>query len=129
MAKLKKKDKEKVEAYLDKYRDKLRRLRVLSGISTRQFLGTRPEGDPRLEFLTEMLMNQHLATVQFQVLLEAAIGRDSFTREEFLDLQEAKLNEQLASIEMDLCIDHWDESGRPVFDLPKYTERTKIWPK
>lgn len=120
---LKGKEKEAAEGYLEEFRDMLRKVDILSQVETRQLMGTRPEGDSRVEYLTALESFKNLANVQLQVLIRLAMGN-----KDFLAIFAEELGEQVEHMESDLCVAGWDASGNPVFDLQEYRKRTAGWP-
>jgi hypothetical protein len=117
------------EALLGTYKQMLEKLKVLSKISARQFLGTRADDDPRLVYLTDLETFKNMANVHIEVIMEFIIKKLKVTREEFLKAQTDLISSQVATMETDLCVTGWDQQGNPLFDLAKYAERTRTWPK
>jgi hypothetical protein len=125
-----KKDREKKEqALLEEYRNMVKKLRALSKISVRQFLGSRADGDPRVEYLTEIEAFKNLANVYFEVIMGLTFTKLGVSKEEYLKINCEQLSNQLKTMEQDLCITGWDQQGNPLFDLVRYAERTSNWPK
>lgn len=125
-----KKDQEKKElALLENYRDMVGKLRCLSKISVRQFLGSRAEGDPRVDYLTDLEAFKNLANVHLEVIMELIIHKLGVTKEEFLKAQSDHVTKQVEFMEKDLCVTGWDQQRNPLFDLARYAERTAKWPK
>lgn len=119
----------KNEAYVANYKEMVKKLRVLSKVAVRQFLGTRADGDPRLEYMTNMEAFMNLAYVHLEVLMEMTIKKLGITKEDYLKAHGDQLATQIQTMEKDLAVEGWDEKGNPIFDLPRYAERTKSWPK
>ena len=124
----------KADEYKDKvavagYKEMTRKVGVLSRISVRQLLGTRPEADSRTEYMTGLAMKTSLAVVQTEVLLELALTKLGVTREDFLKAMMEKMAETVKDLEEDLCVTSWDQAGNPIFDLEKYAQRSATWPK
>ena len=126
--KLSKKEQYQNEVYLANYKEMVKKLRVLSKVAVRQFLGTRADGDPRLEYMTDLEAFKNLANVHLEVLVELTIKKLGITREDYLKVHGDQLAAQLKTMEQDLAVKSWDESGNPIFDLATYRERTKLWP-
>ncbi len=125
-----KKTEEKKNLYLlETYKAMVGKVHALSKVSVRQFLGSRDEGDPRVEYLTDLEAFKHLANVHLEVIMDLCIKKLGITKEEFLKSQSELISSQVESMEKDLCVTGWDQQGNPLFDLPKYAERTKLWPK
>jgi hypothetical protein len=116
----------KQEDFLENYRSQVNRLQVLSRLAIRQFLGTRPDGDPRVDYLANLDAFKNLANVHLEVMMELVIKK---SKDDFLKLQGEHLAMQVKAMEQDLCVTGWDNLGNPIFDLPRYMERTKLWPK
>jgi len=124
----KKSDQYKNEAFMTNYKEMVRKLRVLSKFAVRQFLGTRVDDDPRLEYLTDIEAFKNLANVHLEVMMALTIKKLGLSKEDYLKAHGDQLAEQLKTIEQDLCITGWDDKDNPIFDLPAYRERTKLWP-
>jgi len=122
-------EKTKTEAYMGEYMAMVRKLQVLSRMACRQLLGIRPDGDPRLEYLAGLETFKNMANAQLEVVMELVIRKLGISKEDFLKLQREKLASQIKAMEEDLCVTGWDKQGNPLFDLPRYVERTKSWPK
>ena len=118
----------KDEAYVANYKEMVKKLRVLSKVAVRQFLGTRADGDPRLEYMTDLEAFKNLANVHLEVLMELTIKKLGITKEDYLKAHVRFLNAQIQTMEKDLAVTGWDEKGSPIFDLAAYRERTKLWP-
>jgi len=117
------------EVYLANYKEMVKKLRVLSKVAVRQFLGTRrADDDPRLEYMTDLEAFKNLANVHLEVLMELTIKKLGITRKDSLKVHGDQLAAQLKTMEQDLCVTGWDEKGSPIFDLAAYRERTKLWP-
>lgn len=117
------------EVYLANYKEMVKKLRVLSKVAIRQFLGTRADGDPRLEYMTDLEAFKNLANVHLEVLMELTIKKLGITREDYLKVHGDQLAAQLKTMEQDLCVTGWDSAGNPTFDLKAMAERTRLWPK
>ncbi len=124
----KKDKKEKKPDFMIGYRENIRKLQILSRLATQKFLGSRPAGDPRQDYLLGIEAFKNLSNVYLEVIMELMISTLGIPKEKFLELMEKKLGEQVKSIEQDLCVTSWDAAGNPIFDLKKYAEKTKTWP-
>lgn len=125
----KKSEQYKDEAYVANYKEMVKKLQVLSRVAVRQFLGTRPDGDPRLEYMANIEAFVNLANVQLEVLLGLTVQKLGIPREDYLKAQTTSITTQIQTMEKDLAVKSWDQSGNPVFDLQAYLERTALWPK
>jgi len=123
-----KSDQNKDEAYVANYKEMVKKLRGLSRVSVRQFLGTRADTDPHVEYLTDRDTFENLANVHLQVLMELTIKKLGISKEDYLKVQIDQLAIQIQAMEKDLCVTGWDASGNPIFNLVAYRERTKTWP-
>lgn len=111
------------------YKEMTRKVGVLSRISVRQLLGTRSEADSRTEYMTTLEMRVNMSLMQIEALLELAISKLGVSRDDFLKAMTDKMKETVKTLEEDFCVTSWDDTGNPIFDLAKYAERTKLWPK
>jgi hypothetical protein len=125
----KKAEEYKNQAAVINYKEMTRKVGVLSRITVRQLLGTRPETDPRTEYMTTLEMRVIMSGMQQEVLLELAITKLGLSRDDFLKAMTEKMQETVKAFEDDLCVQDWDDAGNPIFDLAKYAERTKLWPR
>jgi len=125
----KKSEQYKNEAYVVNYKEMTRKVGVLSRISVGQFLGTRPEGDPRVDYLAAAECTKNLVNVQVQALLNMAVTKLGIPREEFMQVMAEEMDKYLKAIETDLCVTGWDDKGNPILNLKAYAERTRLWPK
>ena len=93
-----KKDEEKRqqenEAYKENYEKQIRRLYFLSRFNSRQFLGTRTEGDPRVEYLAALESFKNLANAQIAGVVRALTMLLGDKKQEFLDI----MAEELANV-------------------------------
>jgi hypothetical protein len=103
------------------------RLSALSRLSIRQFLGNRSPEDPRFQYLASLEATTNLANVQLEVVLE--LLSQLFPKEKFREAQVRRLAAKVTEMEEDFCVTSWDDNGSPIFDLTKFTERTKSWPQ
>jgi hypothetical protein len=111
------------------YRALAAKLETLSRLAVRQFLGTRPEGDPRVEYLAGLEAFKNMATAQLAAL--TSIVTD-LLGEKVVKLQEvglAELGRQIESMEKDLAVVGWDAEGHPRFDLKALAAQTGGWPE
>lgn len=127
-----KKDEEKQEkeneAYKENYKKQVQRLYFLSGVNIRQFLGTRPEGDPRAEYLTALESFKNLANAQIAGMVRILTMMLGDKKQEFLDIMAEELANQLKVMEEELGITNWADDLTPQFDLNILREKTKGWP-
>jgi len=127
-----KKDKEKQEkeneAYLENYKRMIQRLYFVSRFNIRQFLGTRPEGDPRVEYLTVLEGFKNLANAQIQAMVRALTMLLGDKKQEFLNIMAEEMANQLKVMEEEVGITGWTDEGQPQFDLNILREKTKGWP-
>ncbi len=124
----KKTDIKKSSEYMDKYRENIRKLQVLSNLSTQQFLGSLTDVDPRKQYMLGLETFKNLANVYFEVIAEILLMKLGVPKEDYLQLMDESLNKQIKAMEQDLCVTNWDKQGNPIFDLPRYSERVKTWP-
>ena len=129
---MKKSEKEKQEqeneAYKENYKKQIQRLYFLSRFNVRQFLGTRPEGDPRVEYLTALESFKNLANAQITGMVHALTMIIGDKKQEFLDIMAEELDNQLKVMEDEVGITGWTAEGQPQFDLQVLREKTKGWP-
>ena len=124
-----KKEKEKEnEAYLENYKQMIQRLMFISRFNVRQFLGTRPEGDPRVEYLTALESFKNLANCQITGIVRVLTMMLGDKKQEFLDIMAEELANQLKVMEDEVGISGWTDTGEPQFDLQVLREKTKGWP-
>ena len=130
---MKKSEKEKQEqeneAYKENYKKQIQRLYFLSRFNVRQFLGTRPEGDPRVEYLTALESFKNLANAQITGMVHALTMIIGDKKQEFLDIMAEELDNQLKVMEDEVGITGWTAEGQPQFDLQVLRERTREWPQ
>jgi len=129
---LKKSDKEKKEkeneAYLKNYKQMIQRLYFVSRFNIRQFLGTRQEGDPRVEYLAALESFKNLANAQITGIVRALTMMLGDKKQEFLDIMAEELANQLKVMEDEVGITGWTAEGQPQFDLNILRGKTKGWP-
>ncbi len=116
------------KAYLDDYHEKVRRLHVLSTHAVRQFLGTREEGDPRVDYLVGLEAFKNMANAQISCLLRLATEKLGVSQEDFLALAAEELGKQVETMQEDLAVIGWNEDGTIKLDLQAHLEKTKGWP-
>lgn len=121
--------KKKIEEYMANYNKMFSRLHILSRMNVRQFLGTRQEGDSRVEYLTQMEAFKNLANVQLSTLLEVVSEMFGSKGGELLKVMEQALSQQIKSMEESLAVTGWNEDGTPQLDLKAHLEKTANWPK
>ena len=130
---MKKSEKEKQEkeneAYLDNYKQMIQRLMFISRFNVRQFLGTRPEGDPRVEYLTALESFKNLANSQVTGVIRAVTMMLGDKKQEFLDIMAEELANHVKVMEEEVGITGWTAEGQPQFDLQVLREKTKGWPQ
>lgn len=119
----------KVDEYMANYGEMTKKLFILSRMNVRQFLGTRPDGDPRVEYLTQMEAFKNLSNVQLSVLLDAVSNMFGTKGGEFLKRFEEALSQQITSMEESLAVTGWNEDGTPILDLQAHLEKTQSWPR
>ena len=126
---MKKSEKEKQEkeneAYLENYKQMIQRLYFVSRFNVRQFLGTRPEGDPRVEYLTVLEEFKNLANAQIAGVVRAMTMMLGDKKQEFMKIMEEELGNEIKSMEEELGVIGWTEEGQPQFDLAVLREKTK----
>ncbi|KKK52543.1 hypothetical protein LCGC14_3103860 [marine sediment metagenome] len=113
----------------DEYRAWAAKLETLSRLAVRQFLGTRPEGDPRVDYLAGLEAFKNVATAQIAALTMIVTTLLGDNVETLRKAGLAELQGQIESMEKDLAVTGWDGDGNPLFDLPASRELTKGWPE
>ena len=128
---MKKKEKQEKEneAYLENYKQMIQRLSFLSRFNVRQFLGTRPEGDPRVEYLTVLEEFKNLANAQITGIVRVLTMLLGDKKQEFLDIMAEEMSNHLKVMEEEVGITGWTAEGQPQFDLKVLREKTKGWPQ
>ena len=130
---MKKAEKEKQEkeneAYMENYKLLVQRLTFLARCNVRQFMGTRPEGDPRVEYLAALEGFKNLANAQVTGMVRALTMMLGDKKQEFLDIMAEELANQLKVMEEEVGITGWTAEGQPQFDLAVLREKTKGWPQ
>jgi len=125
----KEKQEKENEAYLENYKQMIQRLYFVSRFNIRQFLGTRPEGDSRVEYLTILEEFKNLANAQIAGIVRAVTMMLGDKKQEFLDIMAEELANQLKVMEDEVGITSWTAEGQPQFDLQVLREKTKGWPQ
>lgn len=121
--------KKKNEEYMENYKALVGKLYTLSRMNVRQFLGTREDGDPRVEYLTGLESFKNLANVQLQVLLGVVYAMVGERKPAVLKMMEEELGKQIESMQEALAVTGWKEDGSPVLDLQKHLANTVSWPR
>jgi len=124
----KEKQEKENEAYKENYKRMIQRLYFVSRFNIRQFLGTRPEGDPRVEYLTVLEGFKNLANAQIQAIIRALTMLLGDKKQEFLNIMAEEMANQLKVMEEEVGITGWTDDGQPQFDLNILREKTKGWP-
>lgn len=119
----------KAEEYMKHYRDLVAKLHEMSRMNVRQLMGTKAEGDPRVEYLTGLEAFRNVANVQIQVNSRLITDKLGVEREDFLALSQEIMEQQIKSMEEALAITGWKENGKPTLDLKRYGEKTRGWPE
>ncbi|KKM94725.1 hypothetical protein LCGC14_1195370 [marine sediment metagenome] len=114
--------------YLDAYREEVRKLQVLSTHAVRQFLGTREEGDPRVDYLVALEAFKNMANAQISCLLRLATEKLGVSQEDFLAVATEELGKQVETMQEDLAVIGWNEDGTVKLDLQAHLEKTRGWP-
>ena len=123
-----KKQREQNEAYMKNYKQLVQRLTFLSRFNVRQFMGTRQEGDPRVDYLAGLEGFKNLANSQLSGIIRVLTMMLGDRKQEFLKIMEEELGNELKSMEVELGVTGWTAEGSPQFDLQVLRERTKGWP-
>jgi len=119
---------EQAEAYLENYKDMVKKLSILSRVAIRQFLGSRPDSDPRVDYMMEFETFKNLANAQISALTRVVTEKLKVKRDDFLAINKEELEKQVKAMEKDLCVTGWTTEGQPNFNLQAYRERTAGWP-
>ncbi len=123
-----KQDKEN-EAYIENYKQQVQRLTFLARFNVRQFLGTRPEGDPRVDYLAGLEGFKNLVNSQLSGIIRILTMMLGDKKQEFMKIMEEELGNELKSMEEELGVTGWTDEGQPQFDLQILREKTKGWPQ
>ncbi len=130
---MKKSDKDKQEkeneAYLETYKQMVQRLTFLSRFNVKQFMGTRKEGDPRVDYLAGLEGFKHLVDSQISGIIRILNMMLGDKKQEFLKIMEEELGNELKSMEEELGVTGWTAEGSPQFDLQILREKTAGWPQ
>ena len=124
-----KEQQEQNEAYMETYKKLVERLYWLSRFNVRQFMGTREEGDPRVDYLAGLESFKNLANSQLSGIIRILTMMLGDKKPEFLKIMEEELNNQLKALEDDIGVVTWSDDGTPRFDLGVLREKTKGWPQ
>ena len=124
-----KEQREQNEAYMETYKKLVERLYWLSRFNVRQFMGTREEGDPRVDYLAGLESFKNLANSQLSGIIRILTMMLGDKKPEFLKIMEEELNNQLKALEDDIGVVTWSDDGTPRFDLGVLREKTKGWPQ
>ena len=124
----KEKQEKENEAYKENYKRQVQRLMVLSRFNCRQFLGTRPEGDPRVDYLAGLESFKNLVDSQLSGIIRVLTMMLGDKKHEFLKIMEEELDNHLKVMEEEVGITGWTEDEQPQFDLQVLREKTKGWP-
>ncbi len=122
-------DKTELEKQMEKqmahYHEMVEKLYVLSKISSMKFNGPH-EGAPA-EFIITLEIFKNLANYQLAVL-NRLVTKLGVSGEDFLAISCDELGKHLKNMEDGLAVKGWGDAG-PIFDLAKYQEKTRGWPK
>lgn len=116
------------EEYMANYKALVTKLCTLSRMNVRQFLGTRADGDPRVDYLAGVESFKNLANVQLQLLLGVVYALVGTKKPEVLKMMEDELGKQIEAMEESLAVTGWREDGTPILDLKAHLEKTQGWP-
>jgi len=128
LAKRETKKREQNEAYMENYKQQVQRLYWLSKFNVRQFLGTRQDGDPRVDYLAGLEGFKNLANSQLSSIIGILTMMLGDKKQEFLKVMEEELANQIKAMEEDIGVVGWTDNGEPQFDLAVLRERTRGWP-
>lgn len=117
------------QAYVDNWQVKVKRVLILSQEGGRQFLGTRDEGDPRVEYLTGLEAARNLAQVQIACLLRLVTEKLGVSQEDLRTVMAEEMEKQLTTMEEELGVIGWNQDGTMRLDLQAHAEKTKGWPR
>ena len=123
------KQREQNEAYMENYKQLVRRLTFLSLFNVRQFMGTRQEGDPRVDYLAGLESFKNLVNAQISGIVRVLTMMLGDKKQEFLDIMAEELSNHLKVMEEEVGIVGWKDDGLPQFDLQVSREKTKGWPQ
>lgn len=111
---------------LVEYQRLVARVQALSRVQVRQFLGTRPEDDPRLVYLAQRECYLTLLIFQVQALTELLAPE---TRQKFMTAMLKLVRKAVGDWGKDLGVKDWSTDGQPIFELPVFREKTRGWPR
>ena len=117
------------QALLDEYKKQAERLYFLSKFNVRQFMGTREEGDPRVNYLAGLEGFKNLVNAQLAGIIRILTMMLGDKKSEFHKIMAEELGNQVKSMEEEVGITGWTEDGQPQFDLNILREKTKAWPQ
>ena len=129
MAKSGQTTKQKQEAYLENYRNLVRRMMFLSTFNVREFLGTREPEDPRVHYLAGLEGFKNLANAQLSGIIRFLDESKKDKKPDLFAIMAEELAAHLKEMEKDLGVTGWTEEGQAQFDLQVLRERTKGWPQ
>ena len=116
------------QALLDEYKKQAERLYFLSKFNVRQFMGTREEGDPRVNYLAGLEGFKNLVNAQLAGIIRILTMMLGDKKSEFHQIMAEELGNQVKSMEEDIGVTGWTEDGQPQFDLQILREKTGGWP-
>lgn len=115
------------------YRENVQKLLKLSLIQSRQLMGSLPATDPRMQFVSDLQGQLHLANAQIlatmHVLQEILRVLKDDLQIKQTEIQLLELKNQIEVMEKDLCVTGWDPNGEPILNLQEYRKRTEGWPE
>ena len=117
------------EAYMENYRNLVRRMMFLSSFNVREFMGTREPGDPRVHYLAGLEGFKNLANAQLSGIIRFLDESKEDTKPDLFAIMAEELAAHLKEMEKDLAVTGWTEEGQAQFDLQVLREKTKGWPQ
>lgn len=121
-------EEKKNEEYLENYKKQIQRLMTMSTFNVRQFMGTRQEGDPRVNYLAGLETFKNIVNSQLSGIVRVLTMMLGDRKQAFMKIMEEELANQIKTMESDIGIVGWNEDGTPQFDLALLKEKTKGWP-
>lgn len=118
---------EQNEAYIENYKQLVQRLSQLSQFNVRQFMGSRAEGDPRVNYLAGLESFKNLANAQLSGIVRILTMMLGEKKQEFMKIMQEELANQVSEMEADIGVTGWTEEA-PQFDLQVLREKTAGWP-